>query len=101
MADANDQSTLDKLNQGAQSAERLIETFIPTVGAIGTLVRLIASEFRPTDAQKAQEFDAAIAELDASRTNLHAALDDYQRIRAARVAAGGDAGTSPAGGGSA
>ena len=73
---------VEKLLKQLEGANTLIATLVPTVGAIGGIVRIIAKAVRPTDAKKAQGFDAAIAELDAALPQLRTSLDDYQRIRA-------------------
>jgi hypothetical protein len=64
------------------SVSDLIGTLVPTVGAIGVLVRLIASAVRPSDAQQAQAFDAAIAELDAKIVGLNSAIGGFEAAKA-------------------
>lgn len=64
------------------SVADVIGTLVPTVGAIGVLVRLIASALRPTDAQKAQDFDAAIADLDAKVVGLNSSIAAFETAKA-------------------
>lgn len=68
------------------SATEIIGTLVPTIGAIGAMVRLIATAIRPTDAQQAQTFDAAIADYDAARAGLDAAIAGFAAAKAAAEA---------------
>jgi len=73
---------VDEINQVTQ----VVGTLVPAVGAIGSMVRLIATAVRPTDAQKAQEFDAAIADFDAQLGKLNDAIAGFDAAKAAAQA---------------
>lgn len=73
------EAVLAGFTQGAE----IIETLVPTVGAIGGMVRLLLTAFRPTDAQKAEEFDAAIAKYDAAKDRLDTAIAGFEGAKAA------------------
>lgn len=76
----------EKFVEGVDHATELIGTLVPTVAAIGGIVRLLATAFRPTDAQKAQEFDAAIAVLDGSLDKLDVAVSGFEAAKAEAAA---------------
>jgi hypothetical protein len=80
------QSTGQKIVSGVNDATELIGTLVPTIGAIGGIVRLIATAVRPTDAQKAQAFDDAIAAYDAAKTGLDTAVAGFDQAKAAAEA---------------
>jgi hypothetical protein len=77
------QRTGDKIVADINQITNIIGTFVPTIGAIGSMVRLIATAVRPTDAQKAQVFDAAIADYDAAKVGLDTAIDGFKQAKAA------------------
>jgi hypothetical protein len=81
------QSKGAKVVAGINDATDIISTLVPTVAALGGLVRLIATAVRPTDAQKAQAFDAAIAEFDTAKAGLDAAVDGFEQAKAQAAAA--------------
>jgi hypothetical protein len=89
---AQGQSTGQKIVGTVNDATELIGTLVPTIGAIGGIVRLIATAVRPTDAQKAQAFDDAIAAYDAAKTGLDSAVAGFDQAKAAAEAkkAGGN-----------
>ncbi len=91
------QSKGDKIVAGINEASEVIGTLVPTVAAIGALARLIATAIRPSDAQKAQVFDDAIAKVDASLDKLDTAIGGFEaaKAQAATAALGG---SSAAGG---
>lgn len=72
----------DKLVAKVDSVADVIGTLVPTVSAIGSMVRLIAAAVRPTDAQKAQAFDAAIAEFDQKIVGLNSAVAGFEPAKA-------------------
>lgn len=80
---AQGQSTGDKVVAGINDATAVIGTLVPTVAALGSLVRLIATAVRPSEAQKAQEFDAAIAEFDKAKAGLDTAISGFEAAKAA------------------
>lgn len=77
----------EKIVASIDQATQIIGTLLPIVGTIGSMVRLIATAIRPTDAQKAQIFDDAIAQYDAARAGLDTAIAGFEAAKAA--AAGG------------
>lgn len=80
-----EQSTGDKIVAGINDVTNVVGTLVPTIGALGSMVRLIAAAVRPTDAQKAEAFDAAIAEYDAARAGLDTAIAGFEAAKAAAV----------------
>lgn len=80
---ADEVNTGDRLVNGINQVSDVIGTLVPTVGAIGTLVRLIASAVRPTDVQKAQPFDEAIAAYDAAKGGLDTAISGFEQAKTA------------------
>ena len=76
-------STGDKVVSEIDSVTQVIGSLVPTIGAIGSMVRLIATAFRPSDAQKAQAFDAAIAEFDTAAAGLAEAVAGFEAAKAA------------------
>lgn len=82
MVTENTQSTGQKIVGTVNDATELIGTLVPTIGAIGGIVRLIATAVRPTDAQKAQAFDDAIAEFDKAKSALDTAVDGFEAAKA-------------------
>jgi hypothetical protein len=84
------QTTGDKIVSDITQVTDVIGTLVPTVGAIGALVRLVAAAVRPTDAQKAQAFDAAIAEYDAAKGALDLSIDGFEAAKATAHAASGN-----------
>lgn len=59
-----------------------IGALVPTVAAIGSMIRLIATAVRPTDAQKAQAFDAAMVDLDKRVDGLNASIAAFDAAKA-------------------
>lgn len=88
MATGDGKSAGDKVVSEINSATEIIGTLVPTIGAIGGMVRLIATAVRPTDAQKAQVFDAAIADYDNAAGELAAAIGGFDAAKKAAEAAG-------------
>jgi hypothetical protein len=80
-SNAQGQSTGQKIIGGVNDATELIGTLVPTIGAIGGIVRLIATAVRPTDAQKAQAFDQAIAEYDIAKGALDTAVEGFEAAK--------------------
>jgi len=76
-------TTGDRIVNDINQVTTVIGTLIPTVGAIGGMIRLIATAVRPTDAQQAQAFDAAIAEFDAAKRGLDTAIGGFDAAKAA------------------
>lgn len=83
---AGGQSTGDKIVGDIDQVTKVIGTLVPTVGALGSMIRLIATAVRPTDAQKAQAFDDAIAAYDAAEVDLQAAVSGFDAAKAAAQA---------------
>lgn len=75
------QSAGDKIVAGVDEAATVIGTLVPTVAALSSLVRLIATAVRPSEAQKAQQFDSAIAELDAANGQLQTAVAGFEAAK--------------------
>lgn len=88
---------LASIQKSIDGVTSLIGTLVPTIGAIGTMTRLVATAVRPTDAQKAQEFDAAIAEFDMARNQLGDAVKGFEAAKAAAAQAHGGAEGKPTG----
>lgn len=89
------QTTGDKVVADINQVTQVIGTLVPTIGAIGGMIRLIATAVRPTDAQKAQAFDAAIADYDAAAAGLASAINGFEDAKKAaesRLAAGATGG---------
>jgi hypothetical protein len=82
MATEKEQSAAEKVVGNINEVTQAIGTLVPTIGAIGSMVRLIATAVRPTDAQKAQAFDAAIAEFDAASAGLASAVAGFDQAKA-------------------
>jgi hypothetical protein len=82
MATADGQSSGNKIVNGVNDVANIVGTLFPAVAAIGTMVRLIAMEVRPSDAQKAQSFDAAIAEVDQKISGLNDAIAGFDAAKA-------------------
>lgn len=80
-------TTGDKIVGDINQVTQVIGTLVPTIGAIGGIVRLIATAVRPTDAQKAQAFDQAIAEYDSAAGALAAAVAGFDQAKAQAQAA--------------
>lgn len=81
------QSKGAKVVAGINDAADIIGTLVPTVAALGGLVRLIATAVRPTDAQKAQAFDEAIAAFDDAKAGLDTAVSGFEQAKAQAAAA--------------
>lgn len=79
-------STGDTIVARINDLTNVIGTLVPTVGAIGGIVRLVATVIRPSDAQAAQVFDAAIAGLDAAEARLNASIEGFEAAKAAAAA---------------
>ena len=79
------ENTADKVVEQVNSITAVIGTLVPAVAGIGAAVRIIASLVRPTDAQKAQVFDDAIAALDGSLVTFNAAIDGFEQAKASRL----------------
>ncbi len=96
------QSTGDRIVGGINEATEVIGTLVPTVAALGGLIRLIATAVRPTDAQKAQEFDAAILAYDKAKEGLDTAITGFEAAKAEALKAealkAGGTGAKPAAG---
>jgi hypothetical protein len=86
---AQGQSTGAKIVGGINDATEVIGTLVPTVAALGSLVRLIATAVRPSEAQKAQEFDAAILAFDKAKEGLDTAISGFEAAKAAALQAEG------------
>lgn len=86
-ASAQAQSTGDSIVAKINAVSDIVGTLVPTVGAIGSMVRLVATAVRPTDAQQAQLFDDAIADFDKSVEGLNAVVADFDKAKAAALAA--------------
>ncbi len=87
------------LSKGLATVDQVTDmlgTLVPTIGAIGGIVRLIATAVRPSDAQQAQLFDAAIAEYDAARAGLDTAIGGFEAAKAALLQ--GTQASEPSGG---
>lgn len=81
MVDEN-KSGGDKVVAQIESVSNVIGTLVPAVASIGGLIRLIATAVRPTDAQKAQPFDAAIADLDQKIGGLKDSIAGFEQAKA-------------------
>ncbi len=86
-----EQNKGDKIVAGINQATEVIGTLVPTVAALGGLVRLIATAVRPSDAQKAQEFDDAIAAFDNAKSQLDVSVDGFEQAKAQALQAEGKA----------
>lgn len=82
MATADGKSVTDKIND----VTNLVGTLVPAVASIGNMIRLVATAVRPSDAQKAQAFDAAIAELDAKVSALNSSIAEFDNAKAQAAA---------------
>jgi hypothetical protein len=71
----------DSIVARINDVSNVIGTLVPTVGAIGSMVRLLATALRPTDAQAAQVFDDAIAAFDAKVAGLNASIDAFEQAK--------------------
>jgi len=80
------ESKAEKIVAGINDATEVLGTLVPSIAAIGGMVRLIATVVRPTAAQQAQAFDAAIAEFDAAKAGLDAAIAGFEAAKAAAAA---------------
>lgn len=70
--------TGDKIISEIDTATKVLGTLVPSVAAIGGLVRLLATTLRPSDAQQAQVFAAAIATYDVAAADLTAAVAGFE-----------------------
>lgn len=73
----------DKIVGGIDEVTKVIGTLVPTVAALGGLIRLIATAVRPSDVQKGQAFDAAIAEYDKAKAGLDTSISGFEAAKAA------------------
>lgn len=71
----------DSLVARINDVSNVIGTLVPTVGAIGSMVRLLAGALRPTEAQAAQLFDDAIADFDAKVAGLNASIAGFEQAK--------------------
>ncbi len=94
MTTENGQSKGAKIVEGINDATEIVGTLVPAVSALAGIVRLLVTAVRPTDAQKAQAFDEAIAKVDDSLDKLDTAIAGFDAAKAA--AAAKDAGSAPA-----
>lgn len=75
------QSGGDKLVAQINDITNVIGTLVPTVGAIGNMVRLVVKAVRPSDAQKAQPFQDAIAAFDAQVQKLNDSIAGFEQAK--------------------
>jgi hypothetical protein len=75
------QSAGDKVVSQINDITNVIGTLVPTIGAIGGMVRLIAKAVKPSDAQKAQPFQDAITAFDAQVAQLNAAVAGFEQAK--------------------
>lgn len=75
------QSAGDKVVAQINDITNVIGTLVPTVGAIGSMVRLIAKAVKPSDAQKAQPFADAIAAFDAQVAKLNESIGAFEQAK--------------------
>lgn len=71
-------------NQVVRTVDNVAEilgTLVPTIGAIGGAVRLLLSAARPSDAKKAQAYDAASAELKTALGDLSTAINAFEEAK--------------------
>jgi hypothetical protein len=80
------QTTGDKIVGDINQVTQVIGTLVPTIGAIGGMIRLIATAVRPTDAQKAQAFDDAIASYDSAAAGLATSVAGFDDAKKAAEA---------------
>lgn len=87
----------DKAQKQIESLTNLVGTLLPAVGAISGIIRLAGKAIRPSDARKAQEFDAAMAEVKQHHAALGGSLAEFDRIKAEiQSGAPAPAGAAPA-----
>jgi hypothetical protein len=69
-----------KLQQQVEAVSAAVGSVVPAVAAIGAVVRLIAGLARPSDEQKAQEFDAAIVTLDSALGSFQGDINEFRKL---------------------
>lgn len=85
----------EKTQKQIESLTNLIGSIIPAVAAGTAIIKLIAKAVRPSDAKKAQEFDAAMAEVKQHQAALGSSLEEFERIKA-EILSSSDAGNASA-----
>lgn len=81
-----------KAVQTVEDISNVIGTLVPTVAAIGGAVRLILSAVKPSDAQKAQPYVDASAQLKSALGELASAISGFDAAKAAAQGGTLDAG---------